>query len=96
MKQPHIHAEVIKAYAAGETIETKVGERWEAAPYPRFFVDVEYRVKPDPLCVVETLSYGNSDTGMLWSPRGVPAIGQKVAFTCDPITKRILAVELLD
>lgn len=51
MKTPHVHAEVIKAWADGATIEvrTTVGP-WQELPdiQPMWHPDQEYRVKPEP------------------------------------------------
>jgi hypothetical protein len=47
-KTPHKHAEVIKAWADGATIETKWGcGIWEEIERPSFSSDYEYRVKPE-------------------------------------------------
>jgi hypothetical protein len=48
-KTPHKHAEVIKAWADGATIETKWGcGTWEEIERPSFSNCYEYRVKPEP------------------------------------------------
>ena len=46
---PHVHAEVIKAWADGKTIEwrTDASMKWSRAPSPTFRHDYEYRVKPE-------------------------------------------------
>jgi len=45
---PHKHAEVIKAWADGETIEYRSNPNrgWEAIYSPTFIPNMEYRVKP--------------------------------------------------
>lgn len=51
---PHVHAEVIKAWADGKPIEYKSGvdRQWVLIDNPSFLVDFEYRVKPE-----EVVSY---------------------------------------
>ena len=53
--KPHIHAELIKAWADGAIIERAVygalsGEllRWEEQKHPYWVEDATYRVKPEP------------------------------------------------
>lgn len=47
--KPHKHAELIKAWANGATIEGKwSGRFWEVEKNPAWDVDVEYRIKPEP------------------------------------------------
>ena len=47
--KPHKHAELIKAWADGATIEGKwSGRFWEVEKNPAWDVDVEYRIKPEP------------------------------------------------
>jgi hypothetical protein len=48
MKKPHIHAEVIRAYADGETIQyfDNINVDWFYASYPEFHEEIKYRVKP--------------------------------------------------
>ena len=57
MGQPHKHAEVIKAWADGESIEVQVGEEWQKVARPLFLVDSVYRVKPKNLTVKRHVSY---------------------------------------
>lgn len=53
-RKPHKHAEVIKAWADGATIQVRVKpeHRWQDLdPHwlaPCFAIDAEYRVKPEP------------------------------------------------
>lgn len=49
MNQPHKHAEVIKAWADGADIEfSGDGSTWVKVENPRWDLDCEYRVKPEP------------------------------------------------
>lgn len=49
MKTPHKHADLIHAWAEGAEIESRVNEiEWEVVDKPRWLVDYEYRLKPEP------------------------------------------------
>lgn len=50
VKVPHVHAEVIKAYADGAQIEFRhaPNREWEGVAQPHFDVGTEYRIKPEP------------------------------------------------
>lgn len=49
MNKPHVHAEVIKAWADGAEIETynKSSGKWVKCYLPSWFDDEKYRVKPE-------------------------------------------------
>jgi len=51
MKKPHVHAEVIKAWADGAEIEFRHEEcyMWKKIDYPTWNVHNQYRVKPEPV-----------------------------------------------
>lgn len=57
MGQPHKHAEVIKAWADGESIEVQVGEEWQKVASPLFLVDSVYRVKPKNISVTRRVYF---------------------------------------
>lgn len=60
--KPHKHAEAIKAWADGHTIEISQGNGvWKEASFPLWYPDKEYRVKrePKPDVVEETLLFLN-------------------------------------
>lgn len=48
-KTPHIHAEVIKAWADGAKIEAFNGKNWKVLKDPNWCNTLEYRVKPIPV-----------------------------------------------
>jgi len=49
MKQPHKHAELIKAWADGAEIEAYAGSSsWVTIPSPEWYSDTKYRIKPEP------------------------------------------------
>lgn len=47
-KKPHVHAETIRAWADGESIQYRVagGDRWVDCADPAWVADYVYRVKP--------------------------------------------------
>ena len=48
-KKPHIHAECIKAWADGATIEYQIYlDHWIDCKSPSWCEDYEYRIKPEP------------------------------------------------
>lgn len=47
--KPHKHAELIKAWADGATIEIFTGDGcWMEVPHPSWMRDMEYRIKREP------------------------------------------------
>lgn len=47
--KPHKHAKFIKAWADGAEIETRsFGVDWSDCLNPNWFLDCEYRIKPEP------------------------------------------------
>lgn len=45
--KPHIHCEMIKAWADGAEIEVYSRDGWEVVEMPSWFLDAEYRIKPE-------------------------------------------------
>ena len=50
MKQPHKHAELIKAWADGAEIQyfDEIDQRWWDRPNPCWNENKQYRIKPEP------------------------------------------------
>jgi len=49
MKTPHVHAELIKAWADGAEIQLKMNAvQWGDCVDPYWNPDLEYRIKPEP------------------------------------------------
>jgi len=48
MKTPHIHAELIKAWADGAAIEVRGDYEWNETEQPVWLDDLKYRIKPEP------------------------------------------------
>jgi hypothetical protein len=50
MNKPHVHAEVIKAWADGAEIEVRLKDgEWELCNQPLWWGHHKYRVKPQPV-----------------------------------------------
>lgn len=47
IKTPRKHADVIKAWADGATVQVRVVNDWVDIHEPRFCLDEDYRVKPE-------------------------------------------------
>ena len=101
-KVPHVHAEVIKAWADGATIQIwrKNNETWIDCIAPSFFVDYKYRVKPEPepdrvnesFCYLSAIGVVNA---LPTTSAGTATYGGKVRFTFDGETGKLKAVELI-
>lgn len=92
---PHVHADLIKAWADGAEIEVQssTGGTWAPAPNPKWLCDQSYRIKPKPpIEVVDNLRY-DPDVGVHFSVSPSPATSVK--FTVDPATHKVLSVELV-
>lgn len=50
MPTPHIHAEVIHAFADGAKVQVRLNgaEHWQETKFPDFCDECEYRIKPEP------------------------------------------------
>jgi hypothetical protein len=51
--KPHVHAELIKAWADGSEIEVAYGVGWRGILEPRWLDHVDYRIKPTPTPDIE-------------------------------------------
>jgi hypothetical protein len=99
MKTPHIHAELIKAWADGAEIQMDVSRAEEAAPrwadtsLPTWASYVTYRIKPKPTpdVVYKKYVYEN-DIKQLYMCDGA---GANVKYTFDGETGKLKAVEIL-
>lgn len=49
MNKPHVHKDVMIAYANGAQVQfkSKGSGLWKNATHPSFFDDMEYRIKPE-------------------------------------------------
>ena len=99
-KVPHVHAEVIKAWADGAKIQIRhrVNETWVDCPEPSFSVDFKYRVKPEPDRVNEGFCYlsGIGVVNVLSPTSDVTDTYRgNVRFTFEGDTGKLKAVELI-
>ena len=101
--KPHVHAEVIKAWADGATIQVHYGgktDTWEDHVSPSFAKDFKYRVKPEPkpdrvnegFCYLSGIGVVN-----VLSPTSdvTDTYRGNVRFTFDGETGKLKAVELI-
>ena len=107
--KPHKHAEAIKAWADGHTIEmlTDYGT-WEAIPHPSWMRDMEYRIRrePKPDIVQEEYLYWNmavpvtanlkDSTWSRWLRNGdAYTVAGTFKLTYDGETRELKAAELI-
>ena len=102
MKRPHKHAEVIKAWADGATIEyletmTSKDTFWVNAPMPKWSNETSYRVKPEPK--PDHVYYGVFDMDGSMSIEScftkVNDEGDEIKLTFDGKTGKLKAAEVL-
>lgn len=65
VREPHVHADVIRAWADGHQIEVFLGGTWQLARSPWFSEDQQYRVKPEPKPQTDLEKYG-VEVGDVW------------------------------
>ena len=102
-KVPHVHAEVIKAWADGAKIQIRhrVNETWVDCPEPSFSVDFKYRVKPEPTPdrVNEGFCFMTASGTLIlratYITDDTSRHGGKVRFTFDGETGKLKAVEII-
>ena len=98
MKIPHVHAEVIKAWAEGYTIQARIkteGKGWFDAANPNWNTNwIEYRVKPEPK--PDSILLRRIELTM--GKAGLNAFVQapNVKFTFDGETDTLKSVEMID
>lgn len=93
---PHKHAEIIKAWADGAAIECRnpADATWTDTANPLWAAHREYRIKPEPLVLEETIGYGGK-FGMCFTESRWEGPPSKMRFTVDRTTRTILSVELV-
>ena len=103
-KVPHVHAEVIKAWADGATIQVHRGgktDTWEDCTFPLFSKDFKYRVKPEPTPdrVNEGFCFMTASGTLIlratYTTDDTSRHGGKVRFTFDGETGKLKAVALI-
>jgi len=92
---PHKHAEIIKAWADGATIEVKKPDGWEIRFNPLWYPDDEYRVRPAPIPdFVKPVFVMNAIDGV-YMCEGFHEI-PNVEFIFDGATGKLKSVKMLD
>lgn len=76
-KKPHVHAEVIKAWADGYEIEYRhdLFGLWRTAVQPSWIINTEYRVKPEPVVKYH---------GVLQGTNGYEDMNHTTGYHADP------------
>lgn len=93
MNKPHKHAALIKAWADGAEIQFQAyNKTWEDIDRPSWGEQYEYRIKPVPKEIIQLHEY--LEGSVIFSLEGYPH--QKVKWTIDPETNKILNVELVE
>ncbi len=95
---PHIHADVIKAWADGAEIEWKHSYEnefsWRPSPKPSWFPEVQYRVRPEPrrdfFKYVDV--HPNADTYLVYD---APSRSTNLRLTFDGETRLLKAAEVV-
>jgi len=91
--KPHKHAEVIKAWADGAEIQSRIhNSGWVDCSAPHWYEGSEYRVKPEPPIVVEEHVYFSDLHGYPVFKKQFPV---NIRFTFDPKTMNPIKVELI-
>ena len=99
MKTPHVHAELIKAWADGATIQLNHDGVWmDVDPYG-WGSDLEYRVKPDPR--PDVVFYARILLPYFDAPPRVDGLGMaqgtldNLKFVFDGTTGRLKSAEVI-
>lgn len=73
MSKPHVHAELIKAWADGAEVQVYLAHSWVDSRVPAWVEDGKYRIKPDPFAEFkEALARGERvDARLKGLPPGV-------------------------
>lgn len=108
-KKPHVHAEVIKAWADGAEIEYRHEDShvWRVADNPTWNLYIRYRVKPEPVVKYHGILQGanryediNHNTGYYFEVSHVRSIDPEnwklIAIVKTTFVDRVpVAVEIL-
>ena len=91
---PYKHADLIKAWADGAEIETKLDDGdWFKLDNPIFFNNYDYRIKPTPVPNISMFAYLNA-SGIYYGINMPGKFNVKVTF--DGTTKELIAVEIIE
>lgn len=95
LKTPHVHAELIKAWADGATIQIQLPSTgtWHDNPSPTWCANVKYRIKPEPK--PDTTQYAMLTTEGFTTPTPFCFGGDNVKATFDGETGKLKSVEMV-
>jgi len=102
MKTPHVHAELIKAWADGAEIEAyQGGGSWKCVSSPEWNMGTTYRIKPEPK--PDVVYYGAFDIGDVRSGNRIIDscftsmydAGDDIKLTFDGETGKLKSAEVL-
>lgn len=88
----HKHAELIKAWADGAEIEVLKGENWVYNSNPDWAPAHNYRVKPKLIEIEKSIYLHYSGMNICEYHDDINA---NVRFSFDPLTKKLIKVELI-
>jgi hypothetical protein len=103
-KTPHVHAEVIKAWADGAKVQfwSDITREWQdSSNQPQFYTNFQYRVKPEPKPDVVKYQgtvmreHGHASSGGLDELRVVDHWPNVVKYTFDGETRKLKSVEIV-
>ena len=94
MKTPHIHAELIKAWADGAEIEVFNYGQWWPLEAPFWEEETQYRIKPEPKPDVVSFGFvAKKDSAVCFFSKQVSADNLKLTF--DAETGKLKSAEVL-
>jgi hypothetical protein len=98
--KPHIHAEIIKAWADGAQIQYKNEDMisWEDMPVcnPNWFESVDYRVKPKPKKHIVQFFNVSSERGIVYlGEEGNNYLPANLQLTFDGETKTLISAKVI-
>ena len=105
MKQPHKHAELIKAWADGAEIEywSEFQNQWKDAYTPNWELRIQYRIKPEPkpdvVHEIKVWLSGNAQERVIlhmYNSDTHSARGFNLRLTFDGETGKLKAAEVLE
>jgi len=106
MGKPHVHADLIKAWADGAEIEQyhENFQCWEQTSAPMWHPMVKYRIKPQPMVFYCGLTYSVRSKGPhIWlssgyfskcSAESLPGLIGILKVVVDPDTKELISATL--
>ena len=95
MKTPHVHAELIKAWADGAEIESLTIHDWKDCFQPRWSPSCEYRIKPEPKPDVVLYAVAYIDMQPLSPPTKGRFDSDNLKLTFDGETLKLKSAEVL-